>query len=68
MGGIKMEGILETLMNTTNIALGRMDSIVMFEGIEVTKSFVEFVFKNCNEDRAIELADLITDKRREELL
>jgi hypothetical protein len=29
---------------------------------------VEFVFKNCNEDRAIELADLITDKRREELL
>lgn len=63
-----MEGILETLMNTTNITLGRMDSIVMFEGIEVTKSFVEFVFKNCHEDRAIELANLITDKRREELL
>ena len=33
------------------------------------KSFyVEFVFKNCSEDRAIELANFITDKKREELL
>ena len=62
-----MEGLLETLMNATNITLGRMNSIVMFEGIKVTKDFVEFVFKNCHEDKAIELADLITDKRKEEL-
>ena len=62
-----MDGILETLMNVTNITVGRMDSIVKFDGIEVTKEFVEFVFKNCSEDRAIELANFITDKKREEL-
>ena len=32
--------------------------------VEVTKSFVEFVFENCSEDRAIELANFITDKKR----
>ena len=62
-----MDGILETLMNVTNITVGRMDSIVKFDGIEVTKELVEFVFKNCNESKAIELANFITDKRREEL-
>ena len=63
-----MEGILETLMNATNISLGRMGSTVEFHGVEVTKSFVEFVFENCSEDRAIELANFITDKKKEELL
>ena len=62
-----MDGILETLMNATNISLGRMDSIVKFDGIEVTEELVEFVFKNCNENKAIELANFVTDKRREEL-
>ena len=62
-----MEGILETLMNATNISLGRMDSIVKFDGIEVTEALVEFVFKNCSEEKAIELANFITDKKREEL-
>ena len=62
-----MEGILETLMNATNISLGRMDSIVKFDGIEVTEALVEFVFKNCSEEKAIELANFVTDKRREEL-
>ena len=62
-----MEGILETLMNATNITVGRMDSIVKFDGVEVTKALVEFVFKNCSEEKAIELANFITDKKREEL-
>ncbi len=62
-----MDGILETLMNVTNITVGRVNSIVKFDGIEVTKELVEFVFKNCNESKAIELADFIFDKRREEL-
>ena len=62
-----MDGILETLMNVTNITVGRMDSIVKFDGIEVTEELVEFVFNNCNESKAIELANFITDKRREEL-
>lgn len=62
-----MNGILETLMNATNISLGRMDSIVKFNEIEVTKEFVEFVFKNCKEETAVELANFVTDKRREEL-
>ena len=62
-----MEGVLETLMNVTNITVGRMDSIVKFDGIEVTKEFVEFVFKNCKEETAVELANFVTDKRREEL-
>ena len=63
----RMEGILETLMNVTKFTVGRMDSIVKFDGIEVTEALVEFVFKNCSEDRAIELANFITDKKREEL-
>ena len=54
-------------MNATNISLGRMDSIVKFDGIEVTEALVEFVFKNCSEEKAIELANFITDKKREEL-
>ena len=62
-----MDGILETLMNATNINLGRMGSTVKFDGVEVTKEFVEFVFKNCSEEKAIELANFVTDKRREEL-
>ena len=62
-----MEGILETLMNVTKFTVGKMDSIVKFNEIEVTKEFVEFVFKNCNESKAIELANFVTDKRREEL-
>ena len=62
-----MNGLLETLMNATNITVGRMDSTVMFHGVEVTKSFVEFVFENCSEDRAVELANFITDKRKEQL-
>ena len=62
-----MEGILETLMNATKITVGRMDSIVKFNEIEVTKEFVEFVFKNCKEETAVELANFVTDKRREEL-
>ena len=62
-----MDGLLETLMNVTNITVGRMDSIVKFDGIEVTEELVEFVFKNCNESKAIELANFVTDKRREEL-
>ena len=62
-----MDGILETLMNVTNITVGRMDSIVKFDGVEVTKEFVEFVFKNCKEETAVELANFITDKKREEL-
>ena len=62
-----MDGILETLMNVTNITVGRMDSIVKFNEIEVTKEFVEFVFKNCKEETAVELANFITDKKREEL-
>ena len=62
-----MDGILETLMNVTNITVGRMDSIVKFDGVEVTKEFVEFVFKNCKEETAVELANFVTDKRREEL-
>ena len=62
-----MDGILETLMNVTNITVGRMDSIVKFNEIEVTKEFVEFVFKNCKEETAVELANFVTDKRREEL-
>ena len=62
-----MDGILETLMNVTNITVGKMDSIVKFNEIEVTKEFVEFVFKNCKEETAVELANFVTDKRREEL-
>ena len=62
-----MDGILETLMNATNISLGRMGSTVEFDGVEVTKEFVEFVFKNCKEETAVELANFVTDKRREEL-
>ena len=62
-----MEGILETLMNVTKFTVGRMDSIVKFDGVEVTEALVEFVFKNCNESKAIELANFVTDKRREEL-
>ena len=62
-----MDGILETLMSVTNITVGRMDSIVKFDGVEVTKEFVEFVFKNCKEETAVELANFITDKKREEL-
>ena len=62
-----MDGILETLMNVTNITVGRMDSIVKFDGVEVTKEFVEFVFNNCKEETAVELANFITDKKREEL-
>ena len=62
-----MDGILETLMNVTNITVGKMDSIVKFNEIEVTKEFVEFVFKNCKEETAVELANFITDKKREEL-
>ena len=62
-----MEGILEALMSVTKFTVGRMDSIVKFNEIEVTKEFVEFVFKNCNESKAIELANFITDKKREEL-
>ena len=54
-------------MNVTNITVGRMDSIVKFDGVEVTKEFVEFVFKNCKEETAVELANFITDKKREEL-
>ena len=65
-GGIRMERVLETLMNVTNITVGRMDSIVKFDGVEVTKEFVEFVFKNCNESKAIELANFITNKKKEE--
>ena len=60
----RVEGILETLMNVTKFTVGRMDSIVKFDGIEVTEALVEFVFKNCSEDRAIELANFITDKKR----
>ena len=62
-----MDGILETLMNAANVTVGRMDSIVEFQGVEVTKNFVEFVFENCKEETAVELANFITDKRREEL-
>ena len=62
-----MEGILETLMNLTKFTVGEIDSTVIFEGIEVSESFVEFVFKNCSEDKAIELANFINDKKREEL-
>ena len=54
-------------MNVTKFTVGKMDSIVKFDGIEVTEALVEFVFKNCSEDRAIELANFITDKKREEL-
>ena len=62
-----MNGLLETLMSVTKFTVGKMDSIVKFDGIEVTKEFVEFVFKNCKEETAVELANFVTDKRREEL-
>ena len=62
-----MNGLLETLMSVTKFTVGKMDSIVKFNEIEVTKEFVEFVFKNCKEETAVELANFITDKRREEL-
>ena len=61
-----MDGILETLMNATKITVERMYSIVKFDGIEINEAFVEFVFKNCNESKAIELANFVTDKKREE--
>ena len=54
-------------MNLTKFTVGKIDSTVIFEGIEVSESFVEFVFKNCSEDKAIELANFINDKKREEL-
>ena len=62
-----MNGLLETLMSVTKFTVGKMDSIVTFNEIEVTKEFVEFVFKNCKEETAVELANFITDKKREEL-
>ena len=62
-----MEEILQTLMNVTKFTVGRMESIAIFNEIEVTEAFIEFVFKNCSEEKAIELANFITDKRREEL-
>ena len=62
-----MNGLLETLMSVTKFTVGKMDSIVKFNEIEVTKEFVEFVFKNCKEETAVELANFITDKKREEL-
>ena len=62
-----MNGLLETLMSVTKFTVGKMDSIVKFNEIEVTKEFVEFVFKNCKEETAVELANFVTDKRREEL-
>lgn len=62
-----MNGLLETLMNATNITVGKLDRTIIFSGVEVTKNFVEFVFENCSEDKAIELADFVTDKRRERL-
>ena len=62
-----MERILETLMNMTKFTVGRMDSIVKFDEIEVNEEFVEFVFKNCKESKAIELANFINDKKREGL-
>lgn len=62
-----MDGLLETLMNATNITVGRMDSTVMFHGVEVTKYFVEFVFENCSEDKAVELANFVTDEREKQL-
>ena len=55
-------------MSVTKFTVGKMDSIVKFDGVEVTKALVEFVFKNCSEEKAIELANFITDKKREELL
>lgn len=61
-----MNGILETLMNLTNITIGRMENVVMFQGVEVTKNFIEFVFENCSEERAIELANFVIDRREEE--
>ena len=61
-----MNGILETLMNLTNITAGRMKNVVMFQGVEVTKNFIEFVFENCSEERAIELANFVIDRREEE--
>lgn len=61
-----MNGILETLMNATNITVGRMDRVVTFHDVEVTEKFIEFVFKNCSEDRAVELANFVLDKREEE--
>ena len=61
-----MKEILETLMNVTKFTVGRMDS-VKFNEIEVTEAFIEFVFKNCSEETAVELANFVTDKRREEL-
>ena len=62
-----MNKLMETLMNATNITVGRMDSTVMFHGVEVTRSFVEFVFENCQEETAIELANLITDERKKHM-
>ena len=62
-----MDGLLETLMNATNVTVGRMDTTIRFHGVEVTKSFVEFVFENCQEETAIELANFITDERKKQL-
>lgn len=62
-----MEKLLKTLMNTTNITLGRMNKTVVFNGVEVTKGFVEFVFENCCEEKAVELANFITDERKKQL-
>ncbi len=62
-----MNGLLETLMNATHITVGRMDTTVIFHGVEVTKNFVEFVFENCSEDKAVELANFVTDEREKQL-
>ena len=62
-----MKEILETLMNVTKFTVGRMEAKIKFNEIEVTEAFIEFVFKNCSEETAVELANFVTDKRREEL-